>query len=543
MVQQPNPLNNLGADLFLALDCGSGSSRGVVWDGGGNIWASATVPLATRHPKPGWVEHDPLEVEGSLRQVLALTAEQLGPQAGRVVSVGLATARSNCLCWQAPAGTPLTPIYSWQDTRAADQLAPLAPYAESIRQKTGLRLSAHYGASKLAWALGHVLEVGRAQAAGTLGFGPMAAWLAGRLTGEANAASPDSTSHYIADPQNASRTLLWNLHTMTWDQDLLAWFGLPGECLPRAAATLGDWGAVPWAGGKAGGRVPLRVVQGDQAAALYGFGRPDPEAVYVNLGTGAFIQRVMETRRGEKTGSAKLPGEDSASGLLESMVWAGAGTVTLALEGTVNGCGAALAWLGEKLRAKGEARPVETLAALGLAAWDAEPTDGTRENMGGEMTNGLVFLNGVSGLAAPYWRPGFQSRFVGGGVITEPSLPNMPPEHAAAVAESIVFLLMENFRRMEFALPPARRMWVGGGVSALDGLCQRLADLSGLPVGRRDDPEATARGLAWLLARDAGGRDPEWPAPPPDLFTPRRNPALEGRYRLWQAAMARALAS
>jgi glycerol kinase len=357
-------------------------------------------------------------------------------------------------------------------------------HGEAVHRATGLYLSPHYGASKLRWAFDHLPEVRAAAAQRTLAWGPMASFLAFRLLKE---------RPLLADPQCAARTQLWNLAARDWDPALLRLFGLPEGFLPASTRTCRNWGTFAVAGRD----IPLTAVNGDQSAAVFAFGWPEADAAYVNLGTSGFVQRAMEQLAG--AAPRQLTGI-----ILDD------GTATLyTIEGNVNGVGTALEWIGKELG-------IADLAAV-LPEWLARPADDVP-----------LFLNGIAGLGGPFWQAGFASRFVGDGERWQ---------KAVAVVESIAFLLQANIDCMAARVAPARRMRVSGGVSRLDGLCRRLASLSRLAVHRRDDPEASARGIAYLAA----GRPEPWnPVYEEAVFAPEADAGLRERYSRWRALMAEA---
>lgn len=294
----------------------------------------------------------------------------------------------------------------------------------------------------------------------------------------------------IADPVNGGRTQLLDVRRGAWSPRLCALFGVPEDILPGCVPNAFGFGHL-MAGGR---RIPLTVVTGDQPAALFALGKPRPDTAYVNIGTGAFVQR---------------PAAADVPGLLHSLIWRSADETLYALEGTVNGAGAALAWYATR------ARIPLTKALRLLPGWLASGQEPP------------LFLNGVGGLGAPYWRPLFRSRFIGRGGI---------PERMSAVLESVVFLLMENLERMQQGAAPIRRIVATGGHAQLDGLCQRLADLSGLPLVRPELSEATALGAARLT----GGISA--PAAQPGVsFTPADDVALRRRYDRWREALRAAL--
>lgn len=464
--------------LYLAIDQGTHASRALVFDRRGATLAEGVREIGLTRPHPDWAEQDGDEIVASVFAAAQQALDALGDRARDVLAAGLASQRSNAVCWDRETGRPLSPVFSWQDRRAHAWLKQFDAQADAVHRKTGLFLSPHYGASKLRWSLDTLPAVGEALAAGRLVWGPMASFLVHHMLAE---------RPLLADPQCAARTQLWNLHTRDWDPELVAMFGLPEGHLPRCVPTCHDWGTF-----RVGPvSVPLRAVNGDQSAALFAFGRPEPDTAYVNAGTGAFAQRVLERE------------PDYAPRLLTGIVLHDGPTLLYALEGTVNGCASALEW------AAGELGQPDLLARL--------PEWLEREDAAVPL-----FLNGISGLGAPFWRADFVSRFEGAGE---------PWQRAVAVVESIAFLLQANLEELGGYVSPPARIRISGGVSRLDGLCRALADVSGLPVHRRDDPEGTARGIAFLAA----GRPAEWDTGShEDVFAPRDNAALRARYTRWR---------
>ena len=469
--------------LYLCIDQGGHASRALVFDGRGGLHASSLREVGVRTPMPDRVEQDPEELAASLQAVIVEAVTSLGDRAGRIAGAGIATQRSSIVCWDRRTGEALSPVISWQDRRAHQWLDRFSARTREVHQRTGLRLSAHYGASKLRWCFDHLPAVTAAQREGRLAMGPLASFLLFRLLEE---------KPLLADPANAARTLLWNLRALDWDPWLLERFGVPKEPLPHCVPTHHPFGTLP----VNERRIPLTVATGDQSAALFSLGTPLPEAAYINMGTGAFIQRVFN----------QAP---EADGLLTGMVYRDAQRAVLVLEGTVNGAGAALHWAEREWGLEN----IETH----LPGWLARAGDIP------------LFLNGIGGLGAPYWVAEFDSRLIGDGE---------PWQKAVAVAESIMFLLQANFERMQKFPPSTARLFVTGGLARYDGLCQRLADLSGLPVYRPAEHEATARGTAYLLAGFPGDWLEEKPGTP---FEPKKNTGLRQRYQRWRAEMQRAL--
>lgn len=471
--------------LILAIDQGTHASRALVFDARGQIVAHGDREVALARPQTDWAEQDGEEIVASVHEAVAQAVAELGARARELAVAGLASQRASAVCWDRMTGRPLSPVFSWQDRRMHAWIDRLQAHGDDVHRRSGLYLSPHYGASKLRWALDHLPQVGEALAAGRLAWGPMASFLAFRLLRE---------RPLLADPQCAARTQLWNLHTRDWDPVLLRLFGLPEGCLPSTALTCERWGTLD----SAGLAVPLMAVNGDQSAAVFAFGWPEVDSAYVNIGTSAFVQRAL----------AQSPGHVPRQ--LTGIILADATATVYMVEGNVNGAGAGLEWLAAELG-------VDDLTAR-LPAWLDRPPPS------------LLFLNGVAGLGGPFWQALFESRFVGDGKAE-------PWQKAVALVESIVFLLQANIDHMARYVPPLARIRVSGGVSRLDGLCRRLASLNGVPVHRRDDPEASARGIAYLAA----GRPAHWNRDAgEDLFEPCVDPGLRERYRRWRAMMSEA---
>jgi glycerol kinase len=470
--------------LILAIDQGTHASRALAVEDTGRILASGSVDIGLARPQPGWAEQDAEEVVASVRGAVSQALEALGARKGEIACAGLSSQRASCVCWDRASGRALSPIFSWQDRRAHAWIASLeAVHGDAVHRKTGLYLSPHYGASKLRWALDHLPAVRAAREAGSLAWGPMASFLAFRLSKERT---------FAAEPQCAARTQLFNLRTRDWDPALLALFGLPAGFLPASAPTIHDWGTLE-AGGIA---VPITAVNGDQSAAVFAFGWPEEDCAYVNIGTSAFVQRAL----------ARDPGHVPRQ--LTGIILADRDATVWMVEGNVNGAGTALEWLEKE---QGIAQ-----ATGHLPDWLARA--GTPP----------LFLNGIAGLGGPFWKADFVSRFVGEGE---------PWQRAVAVVESIAFLLQANSEHIAQFLGAPQRIRVSGGVSRLDGLCRRLAAVTGVPVHRREDPEASARGIAYLAA----GRPATWnTAAQEEVFDPVPDAALQGRYRRWRDLMQEA---
>ena len=474
-------IDALSQPLVLAIDQGTHASRALVFDLQGCTVFSGVANISITYPQAEWAEQDGDEIVNSVRVAATQALQALGSRRQDVRAAGLSSQRSSVICWDRLTGQPLSPIFSWQDRRAHAWIDQLQPHADGVHRKTGLFLSPHYGASKLRWALDHLPAVRAALENQTLCWGPMASFVVFSLCAE---------QPFLADPQCAARTQLWNLHTQDWDPELLVLFGLPTGFLPKSVPTCHAWGTLDLPGAA----IPLTAVNGDQSAAVFAFGWPEADAAYINIGTSAFVQRALN----------HFPGHVPRQ--LTGIILDDGATKVYMVEGNVNGAGSALEWVSKEFG-------FEQLTKQ-LPQWLARPEEPP------------LFLNGIAGLGGPFWQAEFQSRFVG---EAEPWL------KVVAVVESIAFLLQANIDHMNNYVPTARRIRISGGVSLLDGLCQRLACLSGLPVHRRDDPEASARGIAYL----ACGRPAHWnQGAHEDVFAAQRDSALQARYQRWRAQMA-----
>jgi glycerol kinase len=479
--------------LYLALDQGGSSSRAVLYDALGREVAAARVPVATQRPAAERVEHDPEELVQSLFTAARDACDSPLVGSRRVVAAGLATQRSTIVCWDRDTGAALSPALSWQDRRHARWLQQhLHDQAGWIRQLTGLPLSPHYGASKLRWCLDELAPVRLALRDERLAAGPLASFLLHRLCSE---------RPVVVDPANASRTLLHDPATLDWAPSLLQAFGIPASVLPRCVGTQHEFGSLRLDGRQ----VPLRACSGDQSAAIYAFGAPAATTAFVNVGTGAFVQRVLH-------------GADTAAprGLLHSVVRADTDSlaaVTYSHEGTVNGAGSAIDWLARQAG-------LDAARALGSlpGSHDAAPVR-------------CLFMNGVGGLAAPYWQADFPVEFIdmpGAGRAAIPEL-----EQLAAVVESIAFLIAINLDLMQRSAP-LHKIVITGGLAACDYLCRTLAEVTGMRVERPALHEATARGVAYLAA----GQPREWqPVPVERMFAPTGDSACADRMQLWREAV------
>lgn len=469
--------------LYLAIDQGGHASRAVVFASEGLPVAEAYCDIETQHPEADRVEY---EAEAMLASVKSVIKDVMGKldHPEHIVSAGLATQRSSIACWDKESGDALSPVISWQDRRADDLLQQHADQAKRIHNTTGLAMSAHYGASKMRWCLENLTGVARARNEERLAMGPLASFLAFRLL---------KGQPLVVDVANASRTLLWSLSSLDWDAYLLDMFDIPIEVLPECVPTRHEFGELDIEGIA----IPLRILTGDQSAAMYAFGPLQPDTAYINAGTGAFLSRTL----------GHYPRYSRR--LLTSVIMRENKEATYVLEGTVNGAGSALSWLEHEL---GISNLVKSL-----------PEWAERD---GEVP---LFMNGVAGLGSPFWVPDADIRFIGAGEDWA---------YAMAVLESIVFLLEVNMREMQKLSATPQQIQLTGGLAQLDAFCQKVSDLAHLPVYRPVEQEATARGLAYLLA----GCPVNWPESDIGVwFKPQANPGLAERFERWEKALLQSI--
>ncbi|MGH8230213.1 MAG: FGGY family carbohydrate kinase [Steroidobacteraceae bacterium] len=454
----------------LALDQGGHASRACLVGADGDLIATHQVAIATARGADGSVEHDAEEIVASLRTAAAAVLEQAPSIV--VEAAGLAVQRSTIVCFETASGAPLSAAISWQDRRNDSWLHSFHSHAARIRALTGLPLSAHYGVGKMRWCLDNLPAVQRARARQDLKIAPLAAWLARRLTGEGAR----------VDPASASRTLLWDSARRDWSDELLGLFGIERAWLCACASTRDDYGRLQLGAAPGSLAHPLRLkaVTGDQSAIPFAFGAPDLKSVYVNLGTGAFIQCPLSQRPQDPTP------------LLGSVLYADREHAIYSLEGTVNGAGAAL-------------------SAFAADNAVAEEQLWQRLEQLAPETPLPLYVNGIGGLGSPYWRAQQRSYFLGeGGLI----------ERFAAVVESIVFLIAINFELLQRHGPSPQRVLVSGGLARSRWLCQRLAVALSTPV-EVGATEASVLGVAALADpscawRERAQRSPIEPGSLPD---------------------------
>lgn len=459
---------------LLVLDQGTQASRALLFDATGKVLFATQVPVALIRPDPFRAEHNPVALVDSIRQVTARCLAFARNHSLVIQGAGLATQRSTIVAWDRLTGKPLSEALSWQDTRVRHLISELQVEPREIKRRTGLPPSPHYGASKLRWLLKNAPQVRQAAASGCLAMGPLVSFLLFHLVDD---------QPLVVDHSNASRTLLWNIRTRHWDPYLLGLFELDPHWLPVPSPTRASFGLLK------GTTIPLTVVTGDQSAASVGHGPLPEDAATVNIGTGAFIMN------GTDTTAITHPA------LLTGIADSDARQTRYCLEGTVNGAGAALRWAQTTLG-------MDHLRTLSWADVSGPP----------------VVVNSVGGLGSPWWISNGPSRV---HFETYTDCRREPAVCLAAIMESIVFMVAANVREMQAAGMAIKQLNVGGGLTRDDALCQRLADLLGIPVMRSKETEITARGVATLVA----GRPRAFGAVPAQRFEPQSEQWLEERFR------------
>ncbi len=491
----------------LALDQGTTSSRAIVFDESGTEVAVAQREFRQIFPRPGWVEHDPLEIWESQLAVAREALARAGLTARDVAALGLTNQRETVVVWDRATGVPLANAIVWQDRRTADVCDRLKREGREplFRERTGLVLDPYFSGTKLAWLLDHV--AGARDAPERIAFGTVDSWLLWNLTGGAL---------HATDVTNASRTLLWNLHAADWDDELLAILGVPRSILPTVRASSELYGeTLP---GLFGAPIPIAGVAGDQQAALFGQACLRPGMVKNTYGTGCFL--LMNT--GDRPVRSRHELLTTPAWRLASDAGANAGQTAYALEGSVFVAGAVVQWLRDGLGMIRAAADVEALAA-------SVPDSG-----------GAVLVPAFTGLGAPHWDPYARGTLVG---ITRGTT---AAHIARAALEAIAFQVADVLDAMAAdAGVPIAELRVDGGAAVNDLLMQLQADLAGVPVIRPRVRETTALGAAYLAGlaggvwKDTGEIAARWQLE--RTFVPALDPAhAAARRARWNRAVERA---
>lgn len=445
----------------LALDQGTTSSRAIVFDEAGRIVSSAQRELTQHYPQPGWVEHDPLEIWQSQLATAREALAGAGLAATELAALGITNQRETTLLWERASGRPLANAIVWQDRRTAAQCAQLkADGLEAVfRARTGLVLDPYFSGTKLRWLLDHVPDARARAEAGELAFGTVDSWLVWQLTGGAL---------HVTDVSNASRTLLYNIHTQDWDDDLLAVLAIPRALLPRVVPS--SCALATTQTELLGAPLLIGGIAGDQQAALFGQACHAPGMAKNTYGTGCFVLA--------HTGATAC---DSRHGLVTTRAAQLGDTPAYALEGSVFVAGALVQWLRDGLGIIARAEEIEALAA-------SVPDAG-----------GIHIVPAFTGLGAPYWNADARGALLG---LTRGTT---RAHIARAALEAIAFQSAELLAAMQADSAQAlHELRVDGGACANDLLMQIQADLLGIPVVRPQVRETTALGAAYLAGLAAG---------------------------------------
>ena len=450
---------------LLALDQGTSSSRSIVFDELGHIVALAQQELPQIYPRPGWVEHDPMEI---WRTQLATAREALARaklKAADIRALGITNQRETTVVWNRKTGQPVHHAIVWQDRRAEATCAKLREdgKAELIQQKTGLLIDAYFSGTKLKWLLDNVPQARQQAERGELAFGTVDSWLMWQLTGGAL---------HATDVTNASRTMLFNVHSNRWDEELLALLDIPASLMPEVRPSSAHYGEVlPELLGAA---IPVAGVAGDQQSALFGQACFREGMAKNTYGTGCFM--LMHTGNTFQT---------SHNGLLTTSAAQVAPQTEFAFEGSVFVGGAVVQWLRDGLHAIKGSGEVQALA-------ESVPDSG-----------GVMVVPAFTGLGAPYWKPDAR------GTITGLTRGTTLAHIARASLESIAYqsaALLQAMSRDAVAAgaAPVAELRVDGGACINDLLMQFQADLLGIPVVRPAVTETTALGAAYLAGLSSG---------------------------------------
>ena len=445
--------------FIMSLDQGTTSSRAIIFNRHGETISVAQKPFTQHFPTPGWVEHDAKEIWGSQIAVLTEALAKSGLEAKDIAAIGVTNQRETTVVWDRATGEPVCNAIVWQDRRTAKYCDSLHDKRDWIRGKTGLIIDAYFSATKVKWILDNVENARKRAERGELCFGTIDTWLIWNLTkGEV----------FVTDPSNASRTMLYNIHTLDWDDELLALFGIPRSMLPEVRASSEVYGTVSTR--YLEHPVPIAGIAGDQQAALFGQLCTEKGMLKNTYGTGCFL--LMNT--GDEAVTSK-------NNLLTTIAWKVGGKTTYALEGGVFVGGAAVQWLRDGARIIRTSADINTLAA-------------TVEDNGG-----VYFVPALTGLGAPYWDSYARGAFFG---ITRGTTDG---HLARATLEGIAFQVYDIVKAMEAdAGAQTRELRVDGGASMSDYLMQTQADIFGFNIVRPKTVETTALGAAYLAGLATG---------------------------------------
>lgn len=446
---------------ILALDQGTSSSRAIVFDHEGRICATAQKEFPQHFPKPGWVEHDPKDIWSSEASVIAEAITSMGINGLNIAGIGITNQRETTIVWDAETGEPVYNAIVWQDRRTSEYCDSLKEQNLTgfIREKTGLIIDAYFSATKIRWILENVPGARARAEAGKLRFGTVDTWLLWNLTrGEC----------HMTDVSNASRTMLFNIHTLKWDEDLMKLFGIPMSMLPEVHSSSEIYGYTKTT--IFAHKVPVAGIAGDQQAALFGQMCTTPGSVKNTYGTGCFLLMNSGTKPIK-----------SSHNLLTTIAWKIGDTVNYALEGSIFVGGSVVQWLRDGLGIIKSSSEIESLAMT-------VPDNG-----------GVYFVPALTGLGAPYWDQYAK------GTICGLTRGTTAAHIARAALEGIAFETMDIVNAMEHdAGIKLAELKVDGGASRNNLMMQFQADILGTKVIRPKVTETTAMGAYYLAGLATG---------------------------------------
>lgn len=488
---------------ILAIDQGTTNTKALLIDESGAIIASASHPVGQSYPAPAWVEQNAMELWHSVQHVIEPCLANVG--AGSLAALAVTNQRESVLLWDRLSGQPLGPCIGWQCRRTASACEALkaSGHEALIRERTGLVIDPLFSATKARWLLDHVEDGQRRAEQGELCIGTVDSWLLWNLTGG---------QIHGCDMSNAARTQLFNIHTLRWDEDLLALFGIPPSTLPVVNPSSALHGTTTRIASLPAG-LPIASLIGDSHAALFGQAGFRPGVIKATYGTGSSLMTP--------TSEPVI----SSHGLATTIAWARGEQVTYALEGNISVTGAAVQWLGEFL---GLPDPARAVAQLATSVPD---------------THGLYFVPAFVGLGAPHWVEAAR------GVMTGFTQGTTAAHLARATLEAITYQVRDVFDAMQKDLTsPLSILLADGGASQNDHLMQLQADILGLPVQRNSASDVSALGAAYLAGLAIGlwssEEEIEGLARRSDRFTPQIGESQRERlYAGWRRAIVQTMLS
>ena len=492
-------------DYIIALDQGTTSSRAIVFNKQGAIVSQGQYPLPQHYPQPGWVEHDPMDILRTQLMSLASAWEKAGLSPGQVAAIGVTNQRETAIVWEKATGKPVMNAIVWQCRRTAEECERLekAGIGDYIRQKTGLLIDAYFTGTKISWILDHVPGARARAENGELLCGTVDSWLIWNLTGE-----------HVSDYSNCSRTMLFDIDKLCWDEELCRALRVPMCMLPRPVSNSEIYGNIrPGIRGiEALEGIPVAGAAGDQQAALFGQCCFAPGQAKNTYGTGCFT--LMNT------GEQSLRSEN---GLLTSVAWQLGGKTCYALEGSVFNAGSSIQWLRDELQLIGSAHETDLLA------------ESVADN------GGVYLVSAFTGLGAPHWDMYARGAILG---LTRGAT---RAHIARAALEGIAYQVADLVSTMEKDLgKPLSSLWVDGGASVSNFVMQFQADLLRCSIYRPKMVETTAAGAAYLAGLAVG----LWGSPEEiaknrsleQVFAPKMPAEQAQQYlRQWHRAVARSL--